>query len=81
MNDDTRLDCSDYDYHKRPPAKGLLTDINHERARQMLRDISEKKPWYGAMERRMLKGLWSKTRNFTFAENDLIKQIYARIKH
>ena len=60
--------------------KGILPDIDQDRARQMLRDISEKKPFYSTMERRILKDLWGKTRNFTFAEDDLIKQIYARIK-
>ena len=38
--------------------KGILSDNKQKRARQMLCEISEKKPLYSTLEKRELKKLW-----------------------
>ena len=40
------------------PETGILTDDQQERARQMLQEISEKRPIYTAEEKRELKIFW-----------------------
>ena len=59
MNDDTRLDCSDYDYEKRP-IKGILTPAQQTQARTMLKAIGENKPFIMAMERVELRKIWKR---------------------
>ena len=60
--------------------KGIIPDVNQERAREMLRKISERKPYYSTLEKGMLIKLWRMKRNYTWAEEDLIKQVFGRIR-
>ena len=60
--------------------KGILNSDKQERAREMLRKISDKKPYYSTLEKGMLIKLWRTKRNYTWAEEDLIKQVFGRIR-
>ena len=60
--------------------KGILTDTAQERARQMLRDIGDKKPWMSTLDRVELRRFWVLKRNFTDMEFDHIKQVHLRIR-
>ncbi len=67
--------------------KGILTDTAQARARQMLRDIGDKRKETGKKEPQMstldiveLTRFWVLKRNFTDMEFDLIKQVHGGIK-
>ncbi len=60
--------------------KGIIPDVNQARARQMLRDIGDKKPWMSTLDRVELRRFWVLKRNFTDMEFDHIKQVHLRIK-